>query len=266
MQREPADPASRRWRALAVGGRRGADRAGDQRLDLRPARRVLRRRPAGRSGDLVTVGGHKVGTVGAIKLASNGLADIELDISDSSITPLRRGTIATIGQLSLTGVANRFVGLTPGPGRADPQRRHAAGQPDARDRRPRRGARLAHAAGPLPAAAAAEAPAPICCRAPTPQDINQAIAYLNPALSQTTALGVRGRRRPVRARAADLVHRPDHLGPGRPQRRPRRGGDQHRHRAARGRHRALGAPGRDLPGAGGAQAGHQGARSTSTAR
>ncbi|HEY3729174.1 MAG TPA: MlaD family protein [Solirubrobacteraceae bacterium] len=140
------------------------------------------------TGDLVTVAGHKVGTVGAVKLAGNGLAEIELDISDSSIAPLRRQTVATIGQLSLTGVANRFVGLSPGAGRPIP----SGGTLPASQTRgivdldvvldsltPRVRSQLQQL---LKSGA-------YVVSGSTSRQINRATQFLNPALSQTSAFG-----------------------------------------------------------------------------
>lgn len=66
----------------------------------------------------VTVGGKAIGTVKSITLTDNNQANVEMEIKDDSLKPLHRGTQATIRQFSLSGVANRFVALQPGPNNA----------------------------------------------------------------------------------------------------------------------------------------------------
>jgi phospholipid/cholesterol/gamma-HCH transport system substrate-binding protein len=70
-------------------------------------------------GGSVEVGGRTVGTIDKIALSDNGLANLTLKITDDDITPLRRGTLARIRTVGLTGVANRFVELQPGPTTGD---------------------------------------------------------------------------------------------------------------------------------------------------
>jgi phospholipid/cholesterol/gamma-HCH transport system substrate-binding protein len=70
-------------------------------------------------GGLVEVGGRSVGKIEDIQISDNGLASLRLSIKDDSITPLRRGTVARIRTVGLTGVANRFVELSPGPSTGD---------------------------------------------------------------------------------------------------------------------------------------------------
>lgn len=66
-------------------------------------------------GGLVEVGGRTVGEIGEITLAPNGIANVPLKISDDQYQPLRRGTVARVRTVGLSGIANRFVELTPGP-------------------------------------------------------------------------------------------------------------------------------------------------------
>jgi phospholipid/cholesterol/gamma-HCH transport system substrate-binding protein len=66
------------------------------------------------SGDLVEVSGTSIGTVSKIALTPQGQADLTLSINNSSYDPLRQGTQATIRELSLSGIASRYVDLHPG--------------------------------------------------------------------------------------------------------------------------------------------------------
>ena len=67
------------------------------------------------NGDLVQVSGNAVGTVSDIQLTPNGQAQLTLQINDSHFQPLRRGTTATVREVSLSGIANRYVDLRLGP-------------------------------------------------------------------------------------------------------------------------------------------------------
>jgi phospholipid/cholesterol/gamma-HCH transport system substrate-binding protein len=66
------------------------------------------------SGDLVEVAGNSIGTVSNIALTPAGQAELTLSINKTSFAPLRQGTQATIRELSLSGIASRYVSLTPG--------------------------------------------------------------------------------------------------------------------------------------------------------
>jgi phospholipid/cholesterol/gamma-HCH transport system substrate-binding protein len=62
-------------------------------------------------GNLVEIGGDKVGTVDSIDITQDGQAQVTMSIDDA-FWPLRRGTRATVRQASLSGIANRYVDLT----------------------------------------------------------------------------------------------------------------------------------------------------------
>jgi len=69
------------------------------------------------NGNEVRVGGRRVGTVADIRLTRDDRAELELRIS-GDVVPLHEGTTATIRSPSLSGIANRFVSLAPGPNNA----------------------------------------------------------------------------------------------------------------------------------------------------
>ena len=62
----------------------------------------------------VLIGGAPVGTVNSIKLTENGQAEVSITVNQQ----LHEGTKAVIRQTSLSGIANRYVSITPGPDNA----------------------------------------------------------------------------------------------------------------------------------------------------
>ena len=62
-------------------------------------------------GNEVLVAGQRVGMVDSIDLTDNNEAAIKVDMQE----PLREGTTALIRTTSLSGVANRYISLAPGP-------------------------------------------------------------------------------------------------------------------------------------------------------
>jgi phospholipid/cholesterol/gamma-HCH transport system substrate-binding protein len=71
-------------------------------------------------GGTVQVAGRSVGSVKDIKLAPDGVAELVMEIDDDEWSPLRRGTVARIRTVGLSGIANRFIDLTPGPSTGEP--------------------------------------------------------------------------------------------------------------------------------------------------
>jgi phospholipid/cholesterol/gamma-HCH transport system substrate-binding protein len=69
------------------------------------------------NGDEVRVGGRRVGTVGDLRLAPDRSALVDLEVDDD-LAPLHEGTTATVRAPSLSGIANRYVSLSPGPDNA----------------------------------------------------------------------------------------------------------------------------------------------------
>ena len=65
-------------------------------------------------GDNVQIGGRPVGSVKGIELTPNNQAAITIAVEEP-YAPLREGTQAVIRLTSLSGIANRYVALSPGP-------------------------------------------------------------------------------------------------------------------------------------------------------
>ena len=60
----------------------------------------------------VQVGGRRIGSIKKIELTDDNQAAIRISVQEP-YAPLREGTMATIRLTSLSGIANRYIALTP---------------------------------------------------------------------------------------------------------------------------------------------------------
>jgi phospholipid/cholesterol/gamma-HCH transport system substrate-binding protein len=70
------------------------------------------------SGNQVRVGGQPVGTIVDVELDESANAIVTMEVGDV-VAPLHEDTTATIRATSLSGIANRYVSLKPGPNNGD---------------------------------------------------------------------------------------------------------------------------------------------------
>jgi phospholipid/cholesterol/gamma-HCH transport system substrate-binding protein len=66
------------------------------------------------SGNQVRVGGQPIGTITDIDLDESAQAVVTMEVEDD-LAPLHQGTTATIRATSLSGIANRYLSIKPGP-------------------------------------------------------------------------------------------------------------------------------------------------------
>ncbi len=66
------------------------------------------------SGNQVMIGPANVGSVNGTSLTRNGLAQVTISLN-SGVGPMHEGTVARVNENSLSGIANRYVVLEPGP-------------------------------------------------------------------------------------------------------------------------------------------------------
>ncbi|MBI5104225.1 MAG: MCE family protein [Solirubrobacterales bacterium] len=66
----------------------------------------------------VQIGGRRIGRVADIRLTDDNQAEVDIEVEEP-YAPLHEGTTAIIRATSLSGIANRYISLNPGPNDAD---------------------------------------------------------------------------------------------------------------------------------------------------